>query len=521
MTTAIATQPDHDRPPASRGAYRLEITCAIEFLGPLHVGTGERLSVVSDAPILRDAAGKPYLPQASVRGVLRDWCEREAPLLGIEQRYVWRLFGRTPTADEAEQTEKRRRRGADVDPHRYGDRQGRLTVSDVSLQGGRSEVRDHVRIDRRWGAAAHGGKFDQEIVYSTGATIQLVYEGDSAADPEIVLLQDAVEALEAGLLAFGGKTGWGFGWAIAARKAEYRHLERSNAALLAGYLKARLVGAGSTAQATQISAAPQPARAPQADEPCAWCWLRLDLELQFDGPMLVAGPDREEPQQNQRTPDAVYLRQINGKVVLPGSSWRGVLHSHADRIATTTLGCKTIADTLFGVVKDSDNTGFQGIVRVGEGKPIDLQGNELTADQVKTIWMDHVAIDRITGFAADQKLFNCRALASPRFTVPMLIRWHADDENMYAALALLLFSLRDAEEGLLWVGSRTTRGYGYLKDVTLKAGRLCIINPGGKRAPMDIAANTRIGALASVENIGPQIQELIQAWNRAGKEERA
>jgi CRISPR/Cas system CSM-associated protein Csm3 (group 7 of RAMP superfamily) len=468
----------------SRGPYRIEITCPLTFLGPLHVGTGERLSVLTDAPILRDANGDAYLPGSSIRGVLRDWCEREAPLLGIETLVVDRLFGSIP-------------QGRKATPD--NDRQGRLTVLDAKLQGMRSEVRDHVRISREWGAAEHGAKFDQEIVHCSGANLQLIYEGEKDDSQEHVLLAAVVKALEDGLLSFGGKTGWGLGWAEC-KKADWQYVDREDPEQLVAQLRRRLGGA----KGAQAYTAPPLNYSPrfEASAPCAWSWLHLTLDLQFDGPMLVAGPPRLQPPPGTRLPVAELITNAGDPdgAVLPGSSLRGALHAHADRIAAT-LGRPKIACRLFGFAHDDKDEGRQGLVRVSDGKP---QGT------VRKIWLDHVAIDRITGFAADAKLFNTWALASPKFQHQLLLRWHRGDEEAAAAVALMLFVLRDAEQGLLWVGSRTTRGYGYLKGLSVvKASASLVSNQG--RDPFAFAGPTSIGALAAGE-LKKVIGPVLESW---------
>ena len=69
--------------------FRLEVTGVLR-LGTSHVGTGERMSLVTDAPVLLDAMERPYLPAASLRGVLRSHLEREAGHMGGS---IDKLFG--------------------------------------------------------------------------------------------------------------------------------------------------------------------------------------------------------------------------------------------------------------------------------------------------------------------------------------------------------------------------------------------------------------------------------------------
>ena len=436
----------------SRGALRVECSCELEFNGPLHVGTGEALSLVTDAPLLRDGDGNVWLPGSSVRGVLADWCQREAPLLGVDRDSVHRLFGVTPA------------RGAGASQQ---DWQGRLTVLDVALNvTADSHVRDHVRIDRRWGAAAEGGKFDQEIAYACSGTFRLVYDGDGHDDPELVLLRSAVDAMRKGLLAFGGKTGWGLGAVRAATaEATWSCVNRAEPQGMSAYLASKLpttTGGHSSTAPTEMRAPPtipdSACRPRERDEPAPYSWLCLDVSLAFDGPMLIAAIDTNDPSDTscaaeiRREADAVWQTRPDGEPVLTGSALRGPLRSIADRIVKT-LGIDDLSATLFGTVKAT------GLLRVEEGHLI---------DDAKLVVLNHVAIDRVTGFAATNRLFDTASLASPRFRSRLLVRWNHDDDRQRQAVALLLFVLRDSAERGLWIGSRTTRGYGYVKGVVIE-----------------------------------------------------
>lgn len=441
---------------SSRGPFLVELRCELEFTGPLHVGSGQALSLATDAPVLRDADGKVWLPASSVRGVLADWCQREAPLLGVDRDHVRRLLGDTPD------------RGA-----RNDDRQGRLTVLDVVLKSAvSSRIRDHVGIDREWGAAAKGAKFDQEVAHPAAGTLRLIYEGDGPADPELVLLRSVADAMRRRLLAFGGKTGWGLGAARLATLSDgtanicWSCIDRSTPDDLSTYLKSRLAShTGTVAPMALDEELPASPRPREEGEPVAWSWLRLDLCIDFDGPMIVAALDMTDPSdmsetaKMRREADAAWHVGPDGKAVLAGSALRGVLRTDAERIVKT-LGLGDLADALFGTEK------HRGLVQVHEGR--------ITGDE-KSVLLNHVSIDRVTGFAADGRLFNVAALASPSFRSMLHLRWNHEDPRHQAAVALLLFVLRDGEQRGMWIGSRTTRGYGYAKTVRIEAAEWSLV----------------------------------------------
>jgi CRISPR/Cas system CSM-associated protein Csm3 (group 7 of RAMP superfamily) len=59
--------------------YRFEGTLTMETA--LHIGTGQ-ISTVTDSPILRDAAGQPFIPGSSLKGAFRAAVARIVPNLG-------------------------------------------------------------------------------------------------------------------------------------------------------------------------------------------------------------------------------------------------------------------------------------------------------------------------------------------------------------------------------------------------------------------------------------------------------
>ena len=483
----------------SRGPLRVELACDLEFTGPLHVGTGEALSVATDAPLLRDAGGIVWLPGSSIRGVLKDWCEREAPLLGIERAYVRRLFGVTPGPDTT----------------RQDDWQGRLTVLDLELnEPSMLQVRDHVKIRRDWGAAEKGAKFDQEIAYQPCGILRLIYEGDTLDDPELVLLKSASVALRDGLLAFGGKTGWGLG-AAATRKIEndseairWSWVDRAEPRNLSAYLKSKLreptQAVSKAALMTDVNeptAKSAAARARSGDEPAAWSWLRMDIRLAFDGPMLVAGIDTSAPDNapfstERQEADAAWQTRPDGTPIIPGSALRGPLRALADRIAKT-LGIDRLSNLLFG------SEDAQGLIRIEEATLIGT---------AKHVFLNHVAIDRVTGFAATNLLFSTAALASPCFRSAILVRWNHDDSPHLQAVALLLFALRDAMERGLWIGSRTTRGYGYVRSFDIERAWWSLV---GTRDSVSVRQSTQCCGQTTVSDLGDRLEFVRSAWNSA------
>ena len=482
--------------PMARGPYRVEITCPLTFEGPLHVGTGERLSVETDAPLLMDVDGRFYLPGSSVRGVLRDACERDAALLGVGAAPLLRLLGPA--------------RGRVND-----DRLSRLEVLDVEFDGVTTQVIDRVRLERDTGTAAPGGKFDVQIAWVKGGLLRLVYHGDGPEDQELRLIEGVFALLRQGVLAFGGGSGGGLGM-VSSSGVEHtmRAHDRRQPVQLAAFLQQRLgsspvgsdgveapPGAGASSRLA-ASADHQPAA---TEAPPPWCWLELVLDIGFDGPMLVSTsrPKARKRKEGEKEPDATWFSDPEGRPWLPGTSLRGGLHAHADRMVNT-LECPELASRLFGELRGAD-VGGRGIVQVGWGLG-DRQGSDVS------VALNHVAIDRLTGFSAPGRLFSCEALASPVFRHRLLLRWDAGDSEQEAAAFLMLLCLRDLDQRLLGVGSRTTRGYGEIASVKLeRASARWVDRDGG--APT--ASTQAVGSGELVEMIAQLdvTTKLSEAWS--------
>ncbi len=466
--------------------FRLEIQGRLKFLDPLHVGTGERWSLATDAPILLDeSTGAPYLPGTSLRGALRDHLEREAGLLGCGNNDIVSLFGWTPGRGSEENSWSGRLAVFDC---RFPATE--LRDSDAAELPNSVEIRDHVRLNPQWGAADAGAKFDAEVALpreGEGFSFRLIYEGDSERDRELILVGEAVRLLQSGELRVGAKSGWGYGRAklTGVTCKAYR---RSECTGLASFLASRL----KTSQPPAPS--PQPARSFSFPKPLEdatanvmrpFSKLTFRVRLHFSGPVIVKAPippatqgagDPSKPEtyaeQGLSEADHVFLtRRGDNAYYLPGSSLRGVLRSQACRIDHAIAGNATA--TLFGWTDPITKKGAKGLIAIEDGA--------LLGDPVP-VFLDHVAIDRITGAAVNAKKFSQCALASPKFDLSISLQFTSDAADLLA-VRLAAFLLRDLMEGRLWAGSGVSRGYGYISSGDLLSVRGDLVNSLAWRPP--------------------------------------
>ena len=199
--------------------------------------------------------------------------------------------------------------------------------------------------------------------------------------------------------------------------------------------------------------APESLRAAVAPRVDMWS---MTVSLVAIDPILVSPMRRGDGQSGNQ-------RESSG--VVSGSSWRGLLRSRCEFIlrscgveacessTATCSSCPTCA--LFGWAPSSpsgavDAGGRAGLIRVRD--------SAIISDGLMKL--DHVAIDRFTGGAADAKLFSISAHppgASLELTIEQVDR---DREVPLWARSLLSLALRDLCDGLIGVGNSTTRGYG-------------------------------------------------------------
>ena len=466
---------------------------------PIHVG-GLGSSVESDMPLARDGQGRLYIPGTSIAGAIRSW--GSAPDIDSnKQKEFWGYQSSEPEEGNA----------------------SHIWVADGYVQGGviLTETRDHVGIDRRTGAAAHAIKFDREVL-PVGTRIPLRIVADCPRklfETGSAIIMAIQAGLEAGLIPFGASKSRGLG-RLVLKEARCR--------------KVRLdCPEGILSLVTNPDEAGEPLKPYAIPVP--------DHIHQF-----LIGWEPETPvmvKDSRKGNGADMVPLVTGSFVpgrlafvLPGSSIKGALRSHAERIVRTVLGFQPtqgefqssiqvpLVDFLFGTCRLPENpetsassahsTGSFSLETPCEEDPkpglgalsiddchsretVSTRGwesilmaeeqeiqNALVAERLvkgsspSMRLNHHVAIDRWTGGAADTALFS---VLEPWGIEWSDIRIRLDTRRIpkavqKPALALLHILVRDLATGRIPLGFGTNRGMGSLKvtEVTLpgKGGRV-------------------------------------------------
>jgi len=227
--------------------------------------------------------------------------------------------------------------------------------------------------------------------------------------------------------------------------------------------------------------------------------IRIDLSLTPKAPLLIrSGRKGADPTR----PELECVRTEWGgtkSVYIPGSSLKGVMRSHAERLLlsedvriTPTLpatmggfnqrtpGMETYAGSS-PLGRTFGNLVLKGHVAVSDHLPggHDHEGSQEREQQTALAnaveQRNGVAIDRLLGSAAGKALFDQELVVQGRFDGRIVLR----NVQLYQ-LALVLLVIRDLNEGYVQLGSGTTRGNGWVQTTV---GEIVIETRRGKSAP--------------------------------------
>jgi CRISPR/Cas system CSM-associated protein Csm3 (group 7 of RAMP superfamily) len=492
------------RPVSTR--FRIAGTVVTET--PIHVG-GVDGNPATDLPLSVNGQGRRYVPGTSLAGPLRHWLVERFVRAAVEE-----FWGRIPEKGKANDM----------------GRASHVLVEDAEVPPtSQVEIRDSVGIDREYGTAADGIKFDREVL-PRGTRIGLCMTVDSpdgrSGQGEVRAL---LEAMMRGEVRLGAAKTRGLGRVRLEDDVRVQRFDIATRDGILALLRSRgapsIGNAGLEALGDRAQARQQP---------------RIEIQIGW----VPTGPVMVKASADGTAIDMMPLVTANGAgqeaPVIPGASAKGALRQHSERILATALGLPVAADapgqqrfigqlgrmalieTLYGAVKkrekDKHNARRGGGATKGPGRGalsvddclaqcslpraawVDIADAALTKDQAsaeeKVRAADlrahaarnsidiatHVAIDRWTGGAADGALFTA---AEPRLAwEPLRIeidptRLVPSDEKTVsdpgivaqAAIALLLLTLRDMAAGLVPLGFGVNRGYG---DVEVKSVALTV-----------------------------------------------
>lgn len=343
--------------------------------------------------ILLDADHRPFLQGTSLAGAFRSW-----------------------------------RPDADLFPG--NDRKNPLTFSDLYMEEVNPVFRPRLRINGATGTAASGAKFDMAAVPTgTHGSFQLIWIGDTDPAPIAAKLETYLSALNSGEITLGALTANGFGRVrVSAKRRIYDLFDPVD-------LEAWMQGSMVT-DAEPICLSERVERS-----------VRFTVTASVPRLLIKASSGNRSNGGSNFVP----IREC-GRIVVPGSSLKGVIRSQMSRICPY-FGYKTEdLECLLGHESRRKIGGIAGVVRFSDG---DLSDE-------KILRTNRIRINRLTGGIIPPGLFTEDSVAA---TLKFEIRIPVERK---AGCALLLYALRDLGLGLYELGSGTAVGRGRLESVQVQ-----------------------------------------------------
>jgi CRISPR/Cas system CSM-associated protein Csm3 (group 7 of RAMP superfamily) len=454
----------------------------VEFPAGIAPGEGGDFNTLT---VARNGRGQPVLRGTSLAGALRHAWRKHLRNSGLEgeslEDAVKCVFGYALGDDDG-----------------FGGEPSRLQVGDCVLHTGAAGeggtvMRTHHLRDRHRGSVAHGGLFSLEACPpGTHATIALWLQDDDQTPDEAPAFLEAIIQFLASGMTLGGKAARGVGMTRLARDPVYRCYDLTDLKDHAAWLDDQF--------AWRADSAKIPAGRPMAVKTSAAAGVlevHFTLAIPRGQDVLIGdgqGLEHEiEPQRVRAADGRDYWR-------LPGASLRGLFRGWVTRLAAR--DGQLVADNVqrqqrvwrgeLSPANESlqrmsgDNLGWcflpqeerrQG--RAKTGCPVaalfgtlfqagrihiadalapcgaDSDDGDRTEEQLRK----HVAVDRITGGAAEGMLFENTVLTaysdgrSPRFAVTMRLQQATEREARWLA-----DTLRALDLGILRVGSSKSSG---------------------------------------------------------------
>jgi CRISPR/Cas system CSM-associated protein Csm3 (group 7 of RAMP superfamily) len=432
--------------------YRFRLTCRTTT--PFHCGAGHE-SELSDADLRCRADGTLVLPGTSIAGALRAVVER---LAGVEQECLLYIGG-TSHRDE-EQACACRVCTLFGNAHPVGNAgASKISIWDAALaEDVRQRVVDGVGLDRVRRSASDARKFDYTEV-EPGAHLEVEVRGCDVDNQELQWLGAALRLLGSGEVPLGGRTARGTG-RLLAEKASLRSRDLANPNHLLATISHDNDGDAAWPEELTAGLDGFPGQDHRVSDRV---FVEFSIQLAPEATFLIA-----DPAEAIRTGFDHAPRGGVTQAELPAASLRGTLRSGAERILRTLkpeAACHPATDQrcrspgaaiddvwccwacrLFG------NEDWASRLSV-EVKPEDGADGQRAP-------FDHVAIDRFTGGAREQRKFDALAVRGRRFHVRLTLDRMGSEDACWM-IGLLALTLGDLVEGRLPVGYGSARGHGF------------------------------------------------------------
>lgn len=422
----------------------------LEAKTPLAIGSGKE-DVYSDALVVTDVNGLPYIPGTALAGVLRS-------MIGEEQAKIF--FGcKGEKKDSGKGSEIIFSEGKIINSEGKVVDGLRLDAFNDSLLSNYKAlpIRQHVRIDGK-GVNEDHGKFDEQVVF-TGT--RFCFEIEMVADKEATLdnFNSVLKCIKNNTFRIGSGSRSGFG-AVEVVEIKKMVLDLKEPTDLQTYLN----------KSSKLSEDCALWQTDSKEEIEDNNWTRYKITLTPNDFFLFSSGFGDE--EVDSTP--VVARKVewekNGKgqlsdhkTLIPASSVKGAL-AHRVAFHYNKIMKRFAESTGDNAPKVGEgNEAVRSLFGYSDDK-VQKRGNLLFSDiiekeEYKPNIMNHVSIDRFTGGAREGALFNEKATYAKGKVIEMtvLVNKCVTDENVIKAWEN---ALEDLCKSMLPLGGAVNKGYG-------------------------------------------------------------
>lgn len=443
--------------------HRLLARFVIEATTPLAIGNGEK-DIYTDALVATDVNGLPYIPGASIAGVVRSMLDpdKSSVLFGFQERNKGR--GSEINFTEAKILDSN---GVPVDGIKL---KSHIENDKLLSEYLNIPLRQHVRINDK-GVAADMGKFDEQVVY---AGSRFCFEIEILSDKEGTgSLAKVIEAIQNNAFRIGGGSRKGFG-EISIVELKSCILDLTNSHQLDMYT--------SKSSNLEESTNWQGWEANETDISINNDWIVYNLELSpADFLMFGSGFGDEDGNADMTTVKAskvVWNNNSRGELetqlmLIPATSLKGALRHrtayHFNRykgVNAEELSAEQLQDILDN---NEAEIALFGSNRNGNFTRGNIIFNDIIGCKAKPKIMQHIAVDRFTGGTLDGALFAEQVdyAEGETYSTTILVKESICKEYIDAFEK----SLSDLANGLLPLGGGVNRGHGFFNGKFTKEER--------------------------------------------------
>lgn len=450
---------------------RLQAHVVLEAETPLVIGSG-RKTMLTDAAILKDVNGLPYIPGTSIAGILSH---------ALDEKTKGTFFGVKSTSKENDNDSK----GSDIifSEGKIIDLKGNvidgisnLSDTDFSNRFKRLPKRNHVCLTDK-GVAKNAGKFDEEVIYKGcrfAFDMEMVAKSGDI-DSARSFFDEVLSSLYSSTFRIGGGTRNGFG-KMKVHEIKKRTLILSNECELDKYLNYSSILSSNYADWDSFE---------KSSTDKGWITYELTLTPNDFFSFGAGFGDKDVDDIQVREEYIEWKDQNEGvfeeKHLIPATSLKGAI---AHRVAfysnlkevkyamqipieefdNYSGGMNTAVGLLFGYQKDKED------LRRGICIFNDLF---VEKDKKKEKVFNHVSIDRFTGGAIDGALFSEKVIDGRDLELKTTIMVKdTGEEGLTDALECLERALKDIDLGTLTFGGGSGRGHGTFKCSIIKNGQM-------------------------------------------------